>query len=286
MDEKTTTRIEEVRTVSVPVSDVDRALTFYTTKLGFEKRVDVPYGSGKRWIEVAAPGAQTTIALSPPGPGQAPGVDTGIRFETADVEADHAMLQARGVDVDLEILRWPGSPPMFQFRDPDGNLLRVVQRFESTQAGQERGRATKRFAVFVKSDATTEAGTLPDERSLAEMSGFNEEMVDAGVMLAGEGLHPSSEGARVVFSGGSPRVVRGPFPEPTTLVAGYWIIQAGSLEEAIDWMERAPFGDGAEVEIRQLFEAEEFGEAFTPELREQEERQRMKIEGYARHRVA
>ena len=286
MNEKTGTHIEEVHTVSVPVSDVDRALEFYAGKLGFETRIDVPYGQGRRWIEVAAPGAMTTIALSPPGPGQAPGVDTGIRFTTGDVEADHAELRARGVDVDPEILHWPNSPPMFQMRDPDGNLLRVVQRMEQTQSERRSETATKRFAVLVKSDANTESGAMPEEKGLAEMVRFNEEMVNAGVMLAGDGFHSSSDGARVVFSGGSPSVVRGPFPEPTQLIAGYWIIQTGSLDEAIDWMRRAPFGDGAEVEIRQVFEAEEFGEAFTPELQEQEERQRMKMEANARRRAA
>ena len=115
---------------------------------------------------------------------------------------------------------------------------------------------------------------------------FNEEMANAGVMLAADGFHSSSDGARVVYSSGSPRVVRGPFPEPTQLIAGYWIIQARSLDEAIDWMKRAPFGDGAEVEIRQVFEAEEFGEAFTPELQAQEDRQRMKMEANVRRRVA
>jgi len=286
MSEKTTTCIEGVRTVSVPISDVDRALEFYTRKLGFEKRLDVPYGEGRRWIEVAAPGALTSIALSPPGPGQAPGVDTGIRFVTGDVEADHADLKARGVDVDPEILRWPSSPPMFQMRDPDGNMLRVIQRMDETQTGQNGGSDLKRFLVLVKSDENTESGAMPDEGSLAEMSRFNEEMVNAGAMLAADGLHPSSDGARIVFSSGSPQVVRGPFPEPTELVAGYWVIQARSLDEVIDWMKRAPFGERAELEIRQAFEAEEFGEAFTAELREREKRQQAKMEANARRRAA
>lgn len=285
MNERTGTRIEEVRTVSIPVSDLDRALEFYADKLGFEKRMDVPYGNGRHWIEVAAPGAMTTIALAPPGPGQAPGVDTGIRFTTGDVEADHAQLRARGVDVDPEILHWPSSPPMFQMRDPDGNLLRVVQRMEETQTGRRGGSALKRFVVLVKSDEDTESGAMPDAEGLAEMVRFNEEVVNAGVMLAADGFHSSSDGARVIFSGGSPKVVRGPFPEPTQLIAGYWIIQARSLDEAIDWMKRAPL-DGGEVEIRQVFEAQEFGEAFTPELQEQEERQRMKMEANARRRAA
>ena len=305
MSENTGTRIQEVRTVSIPVGDVDRALDFYTTKLGFEVRLDVPYGDGKRWIEVAAPGASTSIALAPPGPGQHPGVDTGIRLTTADVEADHAGLKARGADVDAEILRWPNSPPMFQVRDPDGNLLRVIQRAED-ETGAEAGNGSedetgaeacawrpgaaaagqaeapsRRFVVLVKSDATTESGALPDEASLDAMTRFNDELVNAGLMLAGEGLHASSDGARIRYSGGAVSVTRGPFPDPEQLVAGYWVIQAASLDEAIDWMKRAPMGAEAEVEIRQIFDAEEFGEAFTPELREREERQRARIEANA-----
>jgi catechol 2,3-dioxygenase-like lactoylglutathione lyase family enzyme len=286
MNQKIATHIEDVHTVSVPVSDVDRALEFYTGKLGFETRMDVSYGQGRRWIELAAPGATTTIALSPPGPGQTPGVDTGIRFTTRDVEADHAELRARGVDVDPEILRWPNSPPMFQMRDPDGNLLRMVQRVDRGQSAGRGGAPTKRFVVLVKSDANVESGAMPDETDLAEMVRFNEEMANAGVMLAADGFHSSADGARVVFSGGSSQVVRGPFAEPTQLIAGYWMIAASSLDEAIDWMRRAPFGDGAEVEIRQVFEGQEFGEAYTPELQEQEERQRMKMEANAKRRAA
>jgi catechol 2,3-dioxygenase-like lactoylglutathione lyase family enzyme len=286
MTEKTGTRIEEVRTVSVPVTDVDRALEFYVDRLGFEKRLDVPFGDGRHWIEVAAPGAMTTIALSPPGPGQSAGVDTGIRFVTGDVEADHAELRARGVDVDPEILRWPNSPPMFQMRDPDGNLLRVVQRMPETRSETQGGSVLKRFAALVKSDANTESGALPDQKMLTEMGKFNDEMVNAGVMLAGEGLHPSSDGARISYAKGKPKVTRGPFPEPSQLVAGYWVIQARSLDEAIDWIKRAPMGDGEEVEIRQAYEAEEFGEAFTPELREQEERQAAKMVANAKSHAA
>lgn len=128
MNEENSTRITEVRTVSVPVMDQDRALAFYQGKLGFEKRLDVPYGDGQRWIEVAPQGAATTLALVPPGPNGSCGIDTGIRFTTADAEADYADLQARGVDVDPEIMRWPGMPPMFSLRDPDGNILRIVER--------------------------------------------------------------------------------------------------------------------------------------------------------------
>ncbi len=131
-----------------------------------------------------------------------------------------------------------------------------------------------RFMVLVKSDDAAEAGVMPTERELAEMNAFNEELVKAGVMLAGEGLHPSSEGARVRFEGGKRTVTRGPFPETTQLVAGYWVWQVGSLDGAIEWLKRAPFDGGTEIEIRQVFEAEDLGDALTPELREQEERLR------------
>ena len=123
----TTTRISDVRTIGVPVSDQQRALEFYGGVLGFETRMDSPFPGG-RWIEVAAPGAQTTIALAAAPEGTAIGVDTGIRFSTADATADHATLSAAGVDVDPEVLRFPGVPPMFSFRDPDGNTLYVVEQ--------------------------------------------------------------------------------------------------------------------------------------------------------------
>jgi hypothetical protein len=128
-----------------------------------------------------------------------------------------------------------------------------------------------RFMVLVKANKDSEAGVLPDEKELAAMGKFNEELVKAGVMLAGEGLHASSKGARVRFSGGKKTVIDGPFAETKELVAGYWLWQVKSKEEAIEWLKRAPFED-AEVEIRQVFEAEDFGAEFTPELREQEER--------------
>jgi len=121
------TRITGVTTVAIPVADQQRSLAFYVEALGFEKRRDVPFGPGRRWIEVAPRGAATTIALPPRGD-VAPGVDTGIRLTTRDAEADRAALQARGVDVDREILRFgPGVPPMFTLRDPDGNRLYVVE---------------------------------------------------------------------------------------------------------------------------------------------------------------
>ena len=129
-----------------------------------------------------------------------------------------------------------------------------------------------RFMVLVKANKDSEAGKLPDEKILTEMGKFNEELSKAGIMLAGEGLQPSSKGVRVKFSGGKPTVIDGPFAETKELVAGFWLWQVKSKEEAIEWLKRAPFGGGTEVEIRQVFEAEDFGAEFTPELRAQEER--------------
>ena len=134
-----------------------------------------------------------------------------------------------------------------------------------------------RFMVIVKADQDSEAGVLPDEKLLAEMGRYNEELVKAGVMLAGEGLHPSSKGKRVRFSGSTRTVIDGPFAETKELIAGFWLIQVRSLEEAIEWVKRAPNpfpGKESEIEIRQVFEADDFGAEFTPELRAQEERQR------------
>jgi hypothetical protein len=131
--------------------------------------------------------------------------------------------------------------------------------------------------VFVKADKDSEAGVMPDQKLLEEMTAFNEELVKAGVMLGGEGLHPSSKGARVRFSGDKRTVIDGPFAEAKELVAGYWLWQTGSLAEAIEWAKRSPFR-GGEVEIRPLFEAEDFGEAFTPELQEREARMRAELE--------
>lgn len=119
--------ITAVRTVSVPVTDQDRALEFYVGVLGFEKRVDAPFGDGQRWIEVAPAGAVTTIALAPASPGTPVGVDSGIRFHTANADADHGELVGRDVDVDAEVMRWPGVPAMFSLRDPDGNTLYLVE---------------------------------------------------------------------------------------------------------------------------------------------------------------
>ena len=133
-----------------------------------------------------------------------------------------------------------------------------------------------RFMVLVKANKDSEAGVMPSEKMLTEMGKFNEELVKAGVMLAGEGLHASSKGARVKFSGGKTTVIDGPFAETKELVAGYWVWQCKSKEEAIEWLKRAPFED-TEVEIRQVFEAADFGDEFTPELREQEERVRGQV---------
>src|SRR5919107_6103183 len=138
-----------------------------------------------------------------------------------------------------------------------------------------------RFMIIIKADKNTEAGVLPDQKLLAEMGKFNEELVKAGVLLAGEGLQPSAKGARVRFSGDKRTVIDGPFSETKELIAGFWLFQVKSKEEAIEWVKRCPNpmpGSEAEIEIRQVFEAEDFGEEFTPELREQEERLRAKLQ--------
>ncbi|WP_369134119.1 YciI family protein [Modestobacter sp. I12A-02662] len=134
-----------------------------------------------------------------------------------------------------------------------------------------------RFMVIVKGNEDTERGVLPTEQELAEMGAYNEELVRAGVMLAGEGLHPSSRGARVRFAAdGSATVVDGPFAETKELVAGFWILQVSSREEVLEWVKKAPFRSG-EVEVRQVFESDDFGDAMTPELREQEDRMRATV---------
>src|SRR3977135_2364641 len=135
-----------------------------------------------------------------------------------------------------------------------------------------------RCMVIVKANKAYEGGILPNKEILTEMGKFNEELVKAGIMLAGEGLQASSKGARVRFSGGKRTVIDGPFTETKELIAGFWLWQVRSMDEAIEWLKRAPFEDGAEVEIRQVFEAEDFGAEFTPELREQEERLRKQVE--------
>ena len=136
-----------------------------------------------------------------------------------------------------------------------------------------------RFMILVKADKNSEAGVLPDERLLTEMGKFNEELVKAGVMLAGEGLQPSSKGARVKFSGAKRTVIDGPFVETKELIAGYWLWQVKSKEEAIEWVKRCPnpMKGESEIEIRQVFEAEDFGAEFTPEIRKQEERLRAQM---------
>jgi hypothetical protein len=136
-----------------------------------------------------------------------------------------------------------------------------------------------RFAIFVKATKESEAGVMPSEQLLSDMGKYNEELVNAGIMLAGEGLHPTSKGVRVRFSGTKRTVVKGPFPEPNELVAGFWIWQVKSLEEAIEWVKRCPnpMLEDSEIEIRQVFEADDFGAEFTPEMREREERLRTRI---------
>jgi hypothetical protein len=138
-------------------------------------------------------------------------------------------------------------------------------------------RVTMRVMVIVKANEESEAGVLPDEKILTQMGQYNEELVKAGVMLAGEGLQSSSKGARVKFDGGKRTVIDGPFAETKELIAGFWLWQVRSMEEAIEWLKRAPFQEG-EVEIRQVFETEDFGDQLTPELREQEERLRAELE--------
>ncbi len=138
-----------------------------------------------------------------------------------------------------------------------------------------------RFMVIVKATEDSEAGTMPSTELLTEMGKYNEELVNAGVMVAGEGLHPSSKGARVTFSGEKRTVTDGPFAETKELIAGYWIWQVASLDEAIEWVKRCPnpMPGESQIEIRQIFEMEDFGDAMTPELREQEDRLRAQTEG-------
>jgi hypothetical protein len=134
-----------------------------------------------------------------------------------------------------------------------------------------------RFMVIVKGGADYEGGAMPTEQELAEMGKFNEELANAGAMLAGEGLHPSSKGVRINYDGDEPAVTDGPFANADELIAGYWLIQVKSKDEAVDWLKRAPFREG-EVEIRQVFEDDDFGDELTPELRDQEARIREQVE--------
>ncbi|MGH8636810.1 MAG: YciI family protein [Burkholderiales bacterium] len=142
-----------------------------------------------------------------------------------------------------------------------------------------------RFMVIVKADKNSEAGVLPDEKLLADMGKYNDELVKAGVLLAAEGLQPSSKGVRIRFSGDKRTVIDGPFAETKELIAGFWLFQVKSLEEAIEWVKRSPNpfpGTESEIEIRQVFESEDFGAEFTPELREQEDRQRAQMAANAK----
>ena len=134
-----------------------------------------------------------------------------------------------------------------------------------------------RFMVIVKANKDSEAGIMPDQKILAAMGEYNEELAKAGVLLAGEGLHPSSKGKRIRFSGNQRTVTDGPFSETKELIAGFWLFQAKSMDEALEWLKRAPFGGGTEIEIRQVFEAEDFSAEFTPELRKQEENIRAQV---------
>lgn len=132
-----------------------------------------------------------------------------------------------------------------------------------------------RVMVLVKADKDSEAGIMPSEELLTRMGAYNEELVKAGIMLAGEGLHPTSKGVRMRFSGQERAITDGPFAETKELLAGFWLWQVKSMDEAVEWLKRAPFDGGAEIEIRPVFEMEDFGEAMTPELREQEDRLRV-----------
>ena len=134
-----------------------------------------------------------------------------------------------------------------------------------------------RFMVIVKASKESEAGEMPSTELLAAMGQYNEQLVKAGVMLAGEGLHPTSKGVRVTFAGKDRTVIDGPFAETKDLIAGYWLWKCDSQADAINWLKRAPFDGGTEIELRQVFEAEDFGAEFTPELRQQEERQRAQV---------
>jgi len=136
-----------------------------------------------------------------------------------------------------------------------------------------------KFMIIIKANKQSEAGEMPSEQLLTDMGKYNEELVNAGIMLAGEGLHPTSKGARVRFSGNERTVIDGPFAQTKELIAGYWIWKVKSMNEAIEWLKKAPFGGGTEIEVRPIFEAEDFGAEYTPELRRQDDAIREKIEG-------
>jgi hypothetical protein len=133
--------------------------------------------------------------------------------------------------------------------------------------------------VIVKASSESEAGVMPDTKMLTEMGKYNEQLANAGIMLAGEGLHPTSKGKRIRFSGSNRTVIDGPFAETKELIAGYWLWQVKSMDEAVEWLKKAPFDGGTEIEIRPIFENEDFGPELTPELRQQEEAIRERIEG-------
>jgi hypothetical protein len=155
--------------------------------------------------------------------------------------------------------------------------LPVKAEASCRQAKQNIRRDEMRVMVFVKASKECEAGILPSQELIAQMGKYNEELVKAGVMLAGEGLQPSSKGVRVKFSGDKRTVTDGPFPETKELISGFWIWQVKSMADAIEWLKRAPFSGGAEIEIRAILEAEDFGKNLTPELREREQRRRDQI---------
>jgi hypothetical protein len=157
-------------------------------------------------------------------------------------------------------------------------LVEEMRRLKYFTYGTIKEDRTMRFMVIVKADKQSEAGVLPDQKTLADMTKYNEQLAKAGVMLAGEGLHPSSRGARVKFSGSHRTVIDGPFTESKELIAGFWLWEVKSKEEAIEWLKKAPFDGGTEVEIRQVFEADDFGDNFTPELREREDKIRKDLE--------
>jgi hypothetical protein len=160
-----------------------------------------------------------------------------------------------------------------------------VRPFDNKASGSFAGERNMRFMIIVKASQDSEAGKMPSHDLLAAMGKYNEELVNAGIMLSGEGLHPSSKGARVRFAGDQRTVTDGPFPETKELIAGFWIWKVKSKVEAVEWVKRCPNpmpGTEAEIEIRQIFENEDFGAEFTPELREQEDRLRAKIEQSAK----
>jgi hypothetical protein len=169
--------------------------------------------------------------------------------------------------------------PPHIFAQAEQNRAHHVDSAASVRRGIEGRKKgdSMRVMVIVKADKDSEAGVMPNEKLLADMGNYNEELVKAGVMLAGEGLHPSSKGKRVKFSGPQPTVIDGPFAETKELIAGFWLWKVKSMDEAVAWLKRAPFDGGAEIEIRPIFEADDFGKEFTPELRAQEERLRAEI---------